>query len=146
LSRESQAEDAIIAPEEGSEEATVASSQDAPEELADKGFDAHLEDNFDGIDWTRLPKYMKPVAESRQRKSWIYLYGFRVALLKDPNRIYFVCRYCHERKFIDAGCGGIFETTRAVSAAARHLMEQRPGHSHQAPGKSAVAIQESLLH
>jgi hypothetical protein len=48
--RESQAEDAIIAPEEGSEEATVASSQDAPEELADKGFDVHLEDNFNGID------------------------------------------------------------------------------------------------
>ena len=106
----------------------------------------HLEDNFDSIDWARLPKYIKPVAEPRQRKSWIYLYGFRVALLKDPNRIYFVCRYCHERKFIDAGRGGIFETTRAVSAAARHLMEQRPGHSHRAPGKSAVAMQESLLH
>jgi hypothetical protein len=48
--RASQAEDAIIAPKEGSEEATVASSQDAPEELADKGFNVHLKDNFDGID------------------------------------------------------------------------------------------------
>jgi hypothetical protein len=69
--QESQAEDAIIAPEEGSKEATVASSQDAPKELVDKGFDVHLEDNFDGIDWACLPKYIKPVAEPRQRKSWI---------------------------------------------------------------------------
>ena len=47
--RESQAEDAIVAPAKGSEEATIALSK-ATDEAANESFDAHLEDNFDGID------------------------------------------------------------------------------------------------
>ena len=52
--RESQAEDAIVAPIEGSEAATAASSA-AAKTAMDEGFDAHLEDDFKGIDWARLP-------------------------------------------------------------------------------------------
>ena len=142
--RESQAEDAIFAPAEGSEEATAALSE-AADEATDEGFDAHLEDSFNGIDWTCLPQYMKPLASQRHRKSWIYRYGYRVALLKNPARLYFVCRYCYEHKYIDAGRGGVFETTRSPSAAARHLEERRPGHGYHAPGKTPVAVQESFL-
>jgi hypothetical protein len=62
--RESQAEDVIVAPAEGSEEATIATN-----EAANESFDAHLEDNFDGIDWARLPQYTKPLASQRSKRS-----------------------------------------------------------------------------
>jgi hypothetical protein len=46
--RESQAEDTIIAPIEGSEAATAALSA-AAKTAMDEGFDAHLEDDFKSI-------------------------------------------------------------------------------------------------
>jgi hypothetical protein len=48
------AEEAIVAPAESSEKATAASSK-AADEATDEGFDAHLQDSVDGINWTRLP-------------------------------------------------------------------------------------------
>jgi hypothetical protein len=70
--RESQPEDSIVAPTEGSEQATVASSEaalEAEDDEAFKAFNAHLKDNFNGLEWSRLPKYMKPVTTHQQRKS-----------------------------------------------------------------------------
>ncbi|KAG9376251.1 hypothetical protein A1F94_012798 [Pyrenophora tritici-repentis] len=55
--RESQPEDAIVAPAEGSEQATLAPSSEAADDAVDEAFDAHLEDNYDGIDWGRLKLY-----------------------------------------------------------------------------------------
>jgi hypothetical protein len=89
---------AIVAPDEASEAATVtATVEDNAEE---EGFDAHLEDTFEGIDWSRLQRYMKPLASARARRSWVYRYGWRIALLKDPDRVFFVCQYCHEHRLI----------------------------------------------
>ena len=48
--RESQPEDSIVAPTEGIEQVTVASSEAALEAEDDEAFDAHLEDNFDGLE------------------------------------------------------------------------------------------------
>jgi hypothetical protein len=138
--RESQAEDVIVAPAEGSEEATIATN-----EAANKSFDAHLEDNFNGIDWARLPRYTKPLASQRSKRSWVYRHGYRVALLKDLRRLFFVCRYCHERKIIDAGGGGIYETTRSTSTLQRHCEDRKRDHGHQAPDKLAVVPKESFL-
>ncbi|KAI1527021.1 hypothetical protein PtrSN002B_011541 [Pyrenophora tritici-repentis] len=59
--RESQPEDAIVAPAEGSEQATLAPSSEAADDAVDEAFDAHLEDNYDGIDWGRLKLYTKPI-------------------------------------------------------------------------------------
>jgi hypothetical protein len=59
--RESQPEDAIVAPAEGSEQATLAPSSEAADDAVDKAFDAYLEDNYDGIDWGRLKLYTKPI-------------------------------------------------------------------------------------
>jgi len=132
--RESQPEAAVIAPTEGSSAATIAiteANEDGYEDL-----DKRFADNFEGIDWSRLPLYCKPVATQKQRKSWIYRYGYRVALIKDPNRVFFVCRYCHQRKWIDAGQGGIYETTLSTSTSARHLEQVRRGHGHAAPGRA----------
>ncbi|KAI1523728.1 Dimer-Tnp-hAT domain containing protein [Pyrenophora tritici-repentis] len=145
--RESRDEDAIAAPVDSSEAATVASTV-APtvdDSAEDQAFESWLDEDFKGIDWSRLLQYMKPLSSLRGKKSWVYSYGYRVALRSDPNRIYFVCQYCHEHKFIDAGRGGVFETSCAVSAAARHLEERKTGHSHRAPGKPAVVERESFI-
>jgi hypothetical protein len=139
--RESQLEAAIIAPTEGSSAAAVTIPEDDEDgnENGNKGLDERFADNFDDIDWSRLPLYCKPVATQKQRKSWVYRYGYRVALIKDPDRLFFVCRYCHQHKWIDAGQGGIYETTLSTSTSARHLEQLRRGHSLAAPGKAHSA-------
>ena len=95
--RESQLKAAIVALTEGSSAATVATTEDDEDGNEDgtKGLDKRFADNFNDIDWSRLPLYCKPVATQKQRKSWVYRYGYRVALIKDPDRLFFVCRYCH---------------------------------------------------
>lgn len=94
--RETQAEAKIIAPLESSEAATIAPSSTADDGAIDEALDESLEDQFDGINWQRLRLYMKPLSSARARKSWVFKYGWRVALLKDPDRIFFVCFYCHK--------------------------------------------------
>jgi hypothetical protein len=71
---ELQAEDAIFAPAKGSEEATIATN-----EAANESFDAHLEYNFAGIDWACLPRYTKPLASQRSKRSWVYRHGYHIA-------------------------------------------------------------------
>ncbi|KAI1522867.1 Dimer-Tnp-hAT domain containing protein, partial [Pyrenophora tritici-repentis] len=135
--RESQPEAAIVAPTEGSSAATAVITEDDEDsnEDSDKRLDERFADNFDGIDWSRLPLYCKPVSTQKQRKSWIYRYGYRVALIKDPDRLFFVCRYCHQHKWIDARQGGIYETTLSTTSAC-HLEQVRRGHSLTAPSKT----------
>ncbi|KAG9379910.1 Dimer-Tnp-hAT domain containing protein [Pyrenophora tritici-repentis] len=60
-------------------------------------------DNFDGINWDRLPRFMKPLTTGRRVKSWIFQHGYRVVELYDQNRVWFVCKYCHIHKVIDTG-------------------------------------------
>ncbi|KAF1965188.1 hypothetical protein BU23DRAFT_593786 [Bimuria novae-zelandiae CBS 107.79] len=138
--RESQPEDAIAAPtDDGSEQATIVPS-DAHE---DEAFDAHLEDNFDGIDWSRLPRYTKPIATFLHKKSWVYRHGYRVAHRKHPTRIFWICHWCHKHKLTDIG-RGVYNTSSACSAAARHLSEDKPGHRILAPGKTSVGVYNAL--
>jgi len=110
-----------------------------------EGFNASLEDDFEGINWARLPRYMKPLASVRTKRSWVFQYGWRVALIKDPVRIFSVCCFCHEHKVIDCRGGGIYETTKAPLSVARHLEEKRRGHSYTAPNKATVVAQETAL-
>jgi hypothetical protein len=136
--RESQPEAAIVAPTEGSSAATATITEDDEDgnKDNDKRLNKRFADNFDGIDWSRLLLYCKPVATQKQRKSWIYRYSYRVALIKDPDRLFFVCRYCHQHKWIGAGQGGIYKTTLLTTTSARHLEQVRRGHSLTAPGKT----------
>jgi hypothetical protein len=41
-------------------------------ETLQEALDASLMDDFEGIDWGRLRKYMKPLSSQKSRKSWIY--------------------------------------------------------------------------
>ena len=134
--------DEIVAPE-GSEQATVAPSV-ASSHTTDEPFDGEYEDNYDGIDWSRLPRFMKPATTSRRTPSWIYQHGYRVVLRSDMETVYFVCNFCHIHKYIDAGLSGVYPSA-ATTGAARHLEEIRPGHGHVRPGKARESYQPSPL-
>jgi hypothetical protein len=120
--RDSRPEVEIAAPVETSEAATVAST--APNEEEDDGSDTRFADNFDGIDWSRLKGYIQPPRTYTQRKSWVYDYSYRVALLSNPERVFFVCRECHKNKKLNATGYGLLEATSATSPAANHLMKK----------------------
>lgn len=61
-------EAAIVALDEDASEAAIV--EDGAEDGAeDSGFDAHLEDNFDDIEWSRLSGHIKPLALLRARRS-----------------------------------------------------------------------------
>ncbi|KAF1963670.1 hypothetical protein CC80DRAFT_557529 [Byssothecium circinans] len=88
--RESQNEDSIVPPTKGSDAATIATTDvrepaKGVNEDGDKSLDVHLEDDFNGLDFKRILKYIKPLATQRAKRSWVYLHGYRVALLKEPN-------------------------------------------------------------
>ncbi len=61
-------EDSIQPPAEGSRAATEATSE-AIESEDDGSFDEEFADNFDGIDWKRLPRFMKPLRTLKRNKS-----------------------------------------------------------------------------
>jgi hypothetical protein len=94
---------------------------------------------------------MKHLSTQRRQKSWIYRHGYRVTEVKDPSKIWFVCRYCHQHKVIDAGSGGLFDVTKATTAAATHLAQQRRGYSHtrlgvrvQQPARGQLSLRQAL--
>jgi hypothetical protein len=126
-------EEAIVAPAEASEVATVAITEGGDgDEAGARAFDDILgnrfEDNFEGIDWHRLPRYCRPASTQKHKKSWIYQHGYRVALVTNPKVIYFICRYCHQHKIIDSGGSGQFDVTTATTSAAAHLGLNKTGH------------------
>ncbi|KAF1839328.1 hypothetical protein BDW02DRAFT_563868 [Decorospora gaudefroyi] len=67
-------EAAIVAPDKDASEAAIVEHG-----AEDDGFDAHLEDNFNDIEWSRLSGHVKPLASSRARRSWIYRHGWQAA-------------------------------------------------------------------
>jgi hypothetical protein len=64
----------IVAPDKDASEAAIV--EDGAE---DDGFDTHLEDNFDDTELGRLSGYIKPLASSRARRSWVYRHGWQAA-------------------------------------------------------------------
>ncbi|KAI1522038.1 hypothetical protein PtrSN001A_011921, partial [Pyrenophora tritici-repentis] len=108
--RDSIPEDAIVAPVEASEVAAAA-SEAVDEGEPEPDFDPRMADNFDGINWSRLPRYMKPLRTQKQKKSWVYNYGYRLTLRSNTNRIFWLCHICHKRK---AATAGFAETTEAT--------------------------------
>jgi hypothetical protein len=102
-------EDAIVAPVEASEVAT-ASSEAADENVQMSEFDSRMVENYNGIDWGRLPWFIKPVRTPKTRKSWIYGHDYRLRFRGNTNRIYWLCHICHQRKAVGVGFA---ETTEA---------------------------------
>jgi hypothetical protein len=140
-------EDTIVAPTDGSGAATDADTVDTPANNDDDDvpavMDSHMADNFDGISWDRLPQYGKPLRVLKHKKSWVYEYGYRVTLLSDPNRTFWVCRVCHMNNW--AFNRVIHETTLSTSSAIKHMSINRAGHQRNAKGEPArISGQTSL--
>lgn len=134
LLRDSMPELAVVAPaEDGSRAATVATAdrEDSDEELLDQRF----MDTFDGIDWARLPRFCKPPRTLKGKKSWVFEHGYRVALLAEIDRTFWICRYCHQRKILDTQGRGCLEVTLSTSSVITHLRMNKPGHRISQRGK-----------
>lgn len=121
-------ETAIVAPTEGSKAATVAITEVAESGDEADNFNNRFVDDFKGIDWARLPRFQTPLRTLKQKKSWVFRYGYRVALRKDLERTFFICKYCHQRKILDVSGIGMAEVTYATSSASAHLATDKPGH------------------
>lgn len=125
-------------------EASVAPSatNTAPDlKATDEGFDSRFEDNFEGIDWDRIPEFMKPLRTQKHKKSWIYKHGYRVCLRRAPDQIYFICAYCHQHKIIDRGRCGKYNVTLSTSAAGSHLERNVKGHRYTPDGRSKASLE-----
>ena len=136
LLRNAVPEDAIIPPVATSKAATVATIN--LESSEDEGFDERFVDNFDGINWARLPRYIKPTRTLKGRKSWVFKHGYRVASKLEPERTFFICKYCHQHKIMDATGEGVCEVTYATSSAMKHLGRNQQGHNITKAGKKQV--------
>lgn len=103
------------------------------------GFDERFADNYDGINWDKLARYQVPRRTLTGKKSWVFQYGYRVALKQapaqleanEPERTFFVCRWCHQ----NTPASSVIEVTDATSSVAKHLGRQRRGHRLTARGK-----------
>jgi hypothetical protein len=96
------------------------------------------EDNYDEVDWKRLPDLQKLSHTSTRNSSWIYKYGYRCQSRKNPDQTIWVCHYCHQHKIIDSGGKGRYNVTNATSAAAAHLKQRIRGHGYDEKGKIVV--------
>jgi hypothetical protein len=127
---ESQPQDSIRAPTEGSHaaaEGTHASAKSvATIEAAGDDYINNGGDDYNGLDWDRLGRrYMKPLSQLRRAKSWIYQYGYRVVYRDAPTRQFWVCKYCHTHKLPS----GIIDVSQATSSTAAHLGQPARGHN-----------------
>ena len=141
--RDSRAESSIIRPTEGSEKATVTTSESGGES-AYAGF-VWREDHYDGFDWKRYPKYCVPPTTLSNRASWIYNHGYRIALRSNPSKVTWICHYCYKHKFDIAGRGVHDVSAGSLSAPARHLGESKKGHKLQPPSKRTMAPHKETL-
>jgi hypothetical protein len=123
-------EAALQLPIEGSSRAATEGTNEVVES-EDEELDEEFVDDFEGIDWTRLPRFTKPLRTLKRTKSWVFQHGYRVALLRNPQRTYFVCKYCHQRKI---PCT-IPEVTRSTSNAINHLSQPLAGHRFDRKGQ-----------
>ena len=103
----------------------------APDQLTD---DDNV-DNYDGIDWKRLPDLQKPHHSLKRTPSFIYKYGYRCQSRVKLEQIIFICKYCHQHKILDCGGPGRYDISNANTAAQTHLAKNTPGHGYDKNGK-----------
>ncbi|KAI1557926.1 hypothetical protein PtrEW4_012055, partial [Pyrenophora tritici-repentis] len=116
--RESQLEEAIVAPTAASRAPIVASANENST--------------------LRLPGYRAPLVPQKHKKSWIYAYGYRINSTAPQlsSKVYFVCKICHLR--YHKACSGIYDTTTSPSTAARHLNTTHQIYNPEKPAALAL--------
>lgn len=126
-------------PPNSSTAATVVT--DTTPEPSDNDFEAEFRDDFTGIHWDRLPYHCKPIRTLKQKKSWVFKHGYRVALLKDMARTYWVCKYCHQHRITSVKY--TYEVTKSTTAVLNHLALPRIGHSYNRSGTKVHHVHQS---
>jgi hypothetical protein len=134
--RESRAKDTIVAPTEGSEQATVAASEATNRDI-ENGF-KWVDNNYEGFDWSCFPKHCKPPTTLSNRASWIYDHGYRIALRSNVLKLTWICHYCYKHKFTTFG-RGVHDVSQSPSSPARHLAEDKKGYGLKPPSKRTIA-------
>src|SRR2546430_2107683 len=99
---------------------TAAAPDDPSDDDAPAPNDDDNIDNYDGINWKRLPDLQKPHHSLKRTPSYIYKYGYRCQSRVKFDQIIFICKYCHIHKIIDYGGPGRYDITKANTAAATH--------------------------
>jgi hypothetical protein len=62
--------------------------------------------------------HQKPLRTSKRKKSWVFKYGYRVAMLRDPARTYWICKHCHQHRVYSFKP---LEVTKSTTAAITHI-------------------------
>jgi hypothetical protein len=117
--RDAASKDTITPPAKGSKAATVATTE-AAQSNGEGELEESLSDDFDSIDWARLLYHIKPLRTLKRKKSWVFKYGYRVALLRDPARTYWICKHCHQHKVHSFKP---LKVTKSTTAAITHLAQ-----------------------
>jgi hypothetical protein len=74
-----------------SRDGTQASTPAATDASDFTDLDGRFEDRYEGLDWLDIPRYMKPLRTLKGRKSWVFAHGYRVALISEPSRTFWIC-------------------------------------------------------
>ncbi|KAI2476676.1 hypothetical protein Ptr902_12023 [Pyrenophora tritici-repentis] len=97
-----------------------------------------FEDRYEGLDWLDMPRYMKPLRTLKGRKSWVFAHGYRVALISEPSRTFWICQHCYQHRRVDGRQA--LEVTRSTTSAISHMGQNRAGHRLNRQGQSTQAI------
>ncbi|KAF7572915.1 hypothetical protein PtrM4_078200 [Pyrenophora tritici-repentis] len=97
-----------------------------------------FEDRYEGLDWLDIPRYMKPLRTLKGRKSWVFAHGYRVALISEPSRTFWICQHCYQHRRVDGRQA--LEVTRSTTSAISHMGQNRAGHRLNRQGQSTQAI------
>jgi hypothetical protein len=116
----------IDLPPEGSRAATEANTGD---------LDSRFTDKYDGLDWAYIPQYMKPLRTLKGKKSWVFEHGYRVALISDPKKTFWICRYCYKSRKLEGKQA--LEVTLSTTTVITHMAQNRDGHRLNRQGQLA---------
>ncbi|KAF2181443.1 hypothetical protein K469DRAFT_589869, partial [Zopfia rhizophila CBS 207.26] len=58
----------------------------------------------------------------------IFCHSYCVALISNPARTFFICKYCHTHKILDLTSKSKYNITKSTSAAITHLGKAARSH------------------
>jgi hypothetical protein len=80
---------------------------------------------------------MKPLRTLKGRKSWVFEHGYRLALIANPQRTFWICRHCYKHQKSEGK--QMIEVTLSTTAAITHMAQNRVGHRLNRQGQLARA-------
>jgi len=81
---------------------------------------------------------MEPLRTLKGRESWVFAHGYRVALISEPSRTFWICQHYYQHRRLDGRQA--LEVTRSTTSAITHIGQNRAGHRLNRQGQSTQAI------